>query len=297
VALPSTNVHSPEFRLASESGRTCAVAGQIQRDVTHQAAAYGDLFDAKPFDAAMFGTLAMAIAFSAPWLDSAGLRIASRTTIWTLGLDWRIDYLARSAEEIDDMTGACLAVAAGADPATGDGLTAFLADVRDELATVEGFGSLRTAWLDELHRLLRAHADEWNWRHGNRLPTLAEYLANADNIAFAFVFLSHLAYTCDPPSPDELAELREAGREVQRVIRLLNDFASYERDRAWGDLNALMLDVSRDQVERALATHSEAAAGRIAQVRRRYPEVAAYLERQMGFCTGFYGVSDFWGSL
>lgn len=298
MCLPSTDVHSSQFRLASESGRTCAVAGQIQRDVTQRAAACGDLFAGKPFDAAMFGTFAMAIAFSAPWLDSAGLRIASRTTIWTVGLDWTIDYLASSPEEITEVADACLAVAAGADPPTGDnGLTVFLADLRDELATVDGFDRLRAAWLDELRRLLLAQAREWDWCHDNQLPTLDEYLANADNIAFSFVFLSHLAYTCAPPSPDELVELREAGREVQRVIRLLNDLATYERDRTWGDLNALMLDVGRDDVERALATHTEAAGSRIAAVRPRHPQIAAYLERQMGFCTGFYGVSDFWGSL
>lgn len=297
MGFASTTVDTREFRLASDSGRTCAVAGQIQRDITDQTAGYADLFAAKPFDAAMFGTLAMAIAFSAPWLDSASLRIASRATIWTLGLDWRVDYLADSANDIAEVADACLAVAAGAEPATGDGLTAFLADVRDELATVDGFGGLRTAWLDELRRLLRAHADEWDWRHGNRLPTLAEYLANADNIAFSFVFLSHLAYTCAPPPPAQLVELREAGREVQRVIRLLNDFASYERDRAWGDLNALMLNVTRDEVEQTLAAHRAAAIVRIAAVRTHHPDVAAYLARQMGFCAGFYGVSDFWGSL
>jgi hypothetical protein len=271
------------------------VAGQVQRDVQARARACGDLFEAEPFDAALFGTLAQAIAFGAPWLDAERLRIAGRTTIWTLGLDWRIDYLARSRAEVRDVVRRCRAVATGRRPGPDDHLGRFLADIRDELATVDGFAALRPVWQDELDQLLTAHTRDWQWRNSPTKPTLDEYLANAANIAFSFVYVSHLIYTTEPPPARDLARLRTAGWAVQRAVRLLNDLATYARDVAWGDLNALALPgVTRARLTRRVQSLTGAAARRIEPVRARYPDLAGYLERQLGFCTGFYGVADFW---
>lgn len=287
----------PEFLAAAEHGRICAVAGKIQRDVQERAAACGDLFEAKPFDAALFSTFSLAIAFSAPWLDSERLRMASRACIWCLGLDWRIDYQASSASDVSGIVDRCLAVAGGATPDQADGLSGFLADIRDELAGVAGFAELRPAWLEELERVLRAMAGEWAWKSAGFRPTLDEYLSNADNLGFTFVYISHLIYTTGPAAVDDLPDLLGAGRAVQRVIRLLNDFATQDRDLAWGDLNALMLGEDPDEVRRRLAVLTRQAQDLIDPLRQRHPQVAAYLDRQMGFCVGFYALSDFWGRL
>jgi hypothetical protein len=281
---------------ALDAGRTSAVAGQLQRDMQARAAACGDLFAAKSFDAALFGTLSMAIAFGSPWLSSDRLRITCRTTIWAFGLDWRVDRLGTSREDVREVARQCLAVADGVQPTGDDGLTGFLADIRDELAAVESFRTLGPVWRDELARLVRAQAREWNWRSRSTKPSLDQYLANADNAGFSFVYTSHLIYTSDSAPIDDLAELRSVGRKVQRAIRLLNDLATYDRDVAWGDLNALMLPgVNRTTVERRIAALTTGCRRRIDALRDRHPEVAQYLERQLGFCVGFYDVADFWG--
>jgi hypothetical protein len=291
----ASDVHSVGFRAALDAGRTSAVAGQIQRDMRGRANAYADLFPAKPFDATMFSMLSQAIAFSSPWLDADRLRIAGRAAIWAFGLDWCIDYLARSPDDVAAVIARCLAVADGnaADP--DDSLARFLAEIRDELAFA--VPALHAAWREELARMLEAQAREWQWHSAGALPSLTEYLANAANAGFSFVFVSHLSSAGDPAPTTDLPELRTAARQAERVIRLLNDLASYDRDRAWGDLNALMLPgVARREVEAHLRDETDVALDLIDGLRGRYPESAGYLERQLGFCSGIYRIADFWAA-
>ncbi len=287
---------------AAECGRVSAVAGKAQREMREWAAAYPSLFSAKPFDPALFGTLALASAFSGPWLDAERLRMANRMCLWCFGLDWLIDYVATSADEVRDIVARCLAVAEGGAPAEGDDLTCFLAEVRDELAQCPAFAVLRPIWLDDMRRMLDAMALETTWKaahsSGDRpLPGFAEYLGNADNLGFSFVFDAHWIYTADAPPEGDLDAVREASHAVQRVVRLLNDIGTYHRDLAWGDLNALMLGLPREEVDRRLAALVATARELIHPLRTDRPLIAAYLERQMDFCAGFYRVTDYWGRL
>lgn len=308
-AAPITPVPpmTPMAPAARECGAICAVAGKSQREMREWAARYPGLLDAETSDAALFGTLAAAAAFSGPALSAADLRPANRFCIWCFGLDWRIDYVATSEREVREVVRRCEAVADGAPPVAGDDLTRALADLRDELAAAPAFPGLRALWRDELHRMLDAMAREWVWKTARDAgtidrPTFDEYLANADNLGFSFVFAAHWIATADPAADEAAAHdlVRAASRAVQRVIRILNDLGTYERDLAWGDLNALMLDVARDGVERRLAEITAVARERLRELTDRYPRLAGpadYMERQMDFCAGFYGVTDFWGGL
>jgi hypothetical protein len=282
--------------LAVESGRICAVAGQTQRQMRAWAAAYPGLYSAKAFDPALYSTLALATAFSGPWLDAGQQRMANRVTLWCFGLDWLVDYVATTPGEAREIADRCLAVAGGAAPQEGDELTAFLAEIRDELAAAEGYGVLAGVWRDELRRMLAAMVRECEWKAGEAAtPTFEEYLRNADNLGFSFVFAAH--WTATEPAPADVPATRAASWAVQRVIRLLNDLATYERDVSWGDLNALMLGVDRAEVGERVTVLAGAARDLIRPLRGEQPRVAGYLERQMEFCMGFYGVTDYWGSL
>jgi hypothetical protein len=286
---------------ASECGRVSAVAGQAQREMREWAASYPGLFTAKPFDPALFGTLALASAFSGPWLTAAQLRMANRVCLWCFGLDWLVDYVATSPEEVREIVRRCLAVADGAPADPGDDLTCFLADIREELAAASAFPALGSVWRDDLRRMLDAMARESEWKAGlsggaETLPTFEEYLGNADNLGFSFVFDSHWIFTAESP-PGDVAGVREASRAVQRVIRLLNDIGTYHRDLSWGDLNALMLGVTRGEVDRRLAALADRSRELIRPLEPEYPLLASYLERQMDFCAGFYQVADYWGTL
>lgn len=281
-----------------ESGRICALAGQAQRDMRQWAERYPGLFSAKPFDETLFSTLALATAFSGPWLDRGQQRMANRVALWCFGLDWLVDYVATSEAEAALIAQRCLAVAGGADATPGDDLTAFLAEIRDELATAGGYATLGPMWRDELGRMLAAMVREHQWKPaGAARPSFEEYLDNADNLGFSFVFMAHWIHTDPAPSGVDIDGIRMASWAVQRVIRLLNDLATYERDVQWGDLNALLLGPDRTEVARHAERLATAARERIRSVRVRQPALADYLERQMEFCAGFYGVTDYWGAL
>ncbi|QFG27275.1 hypothetical protein F7P10_24475 [Actinomadura sp. WMMB 499] len=295
---------------ALEAGTICAVAGQSQRQMRAWAADFPALYDAKAFDPALFSTLALAAAFSGPGRTADGLRMANRACLWCFGLDWLIDYAATSRAEVDGLVRRCVEVAAGTPPeAASRGrsvaeaeLLRFLADVRDELAGAPAFGDLGDVWLDELRRVLDAMALEWGWNAareaagtgGRAGPAFEEYLANADNLGFSFVLVSHWISS---GGGGDVAAVREASRAVQRVVRLLNDLGTYKRDLEWGDLNALLLDRTRAEVEERIGELTTEARTLLRGAGASAPELAAYMERQMDFCAGFYGVTDFWGAL
>ncbi|MFD1494869.1 terpene synthase family protein [Streptosporangium lutulentum] len=191
----------------------------------------------------------------------------------------------------------CLAVADGAPPVPGDDLTRLLADIRDELAASPVFPVLGPIWREELQRMLEAMLAEWRWKDAGTTPTFEEYLGNAANLGFSFAFASHWLHTADPDAGAGLDLVREASWAVERVIRLLNDLGSYERDLSWGDLNALLIGLTRPEVERHVAELAARSRELIGLLRKTHPELADYLERQMDFCAGFYRVGDYWGAL
>jgi hypothetical protein len=84
---------------------------------------------------------------------------------------------------------------------------------------------------------------------------------------------------------------------VQRALRLLNDLATYERDVAWGDLNSLMLGLDRDEVSRRVGELVERCEEIIEPLSARFPDEATYLRRQLGYSVGYYGLTDYWGTL
>ncbi|OLB77481.1 MAG: hypothetical protein AUI14_16015 [Actinobacteria bacterium 13_2_20CM_2_71_6] len=281
-----------------EWGRICALAGECQRDLAECADSYGGLFLARPFDPALFGTLAFACAFGGPWLTPDQLRVAARTCLWCFGLDWLVDYVATTPGEVDGIVRRCLAVAGGAAPGPDDELTRFLADIRDDLSAAGTFPALHPIWYDELRRMLTAMARERDWRSaGDARPTFDEYLHNADNLGFSFVYVSHWFLAGEPVPAERVGELRAAGWEVQRVIRLLNDLGTYERDVTWGDLNALMLGVTRSDVSRRVAALTDHCRELIRPLRVEHPKLTVYLSRQIGFNMGFYRIGDYWGTL
>ncbi|MBW8484801.1 terpene synthase family protein [Actinomadura parmotrematis] len=282
---------------ALAAGRICATAGQGARAMRSWAAEYPALYgDETAYDPTLFVTLSLASAFSGPSLSAADLRVANRVCLWCFALDGLIDSAARTRAEVDAAAARCLAVAGGAPPVPGDDLTRFLADVRAELAALPAYERLAPVWLDDLRAMLDAMAREWDWAAaiaaGGPKPTVEEYLANADNLGFSFVFTAHWIAS---GGGGDAAAVRAASAAVQRVVRLLNDLGTYERDVRSGDLNVLLLDEDRDRVQARVADLLDAARAEVAAVRDGAPGLAEYLDRQMDFCRGFYREADFWG--
>lgn len=276
------------------AGRTCALAVAGGRDLERFAARYDGLFPRESFDSGLYSSLAMAGAFGAPWAGVAGLRAVNRASLLVFAVDRLVDEEAASRDEVAALTGTCLAAAAGNPP--GSPLARFVADLRAELATVPAFAALEADWRDRLERLLTAMAREWEWSRGEGEPGPEEYLANADSSGALFIAVSHWIYTGEVSGPGDLARLRAAGETVQRYLRLLNDLATHRRESASGDVNALSLGMTADEVTARMTVLSREAATLIEPLREDLPRAAEYLWWQLHYSPGFYGLSDFWAS-
>jgi hypothetical protein len=278
-----------------EAGAVCAVASHVQRDLIACASAYPELFPAKPFDGPFFSTIALANTFCAPWLDASQLRPANRITMWIFAVDRLMDTLATSRAEIDAIVASCLAVVGGAPAPADDPVAGLLADIRAELATSPAFPALAEIWQDDVHRMLESMVRDWQWKaDAAPLPTLDEYLARAE-FGYSLVFLSHWIATTAAPVTETEA-LVSAGRLVQQIIRILNDYGTYHRDVTWGDVNALLLGVERDVVDARLAELIQEADRRLAPLMATNRPLAVFLARHITFNQGFYGLADYWGS-
>ncbi|SCG64528.1 terpene synthase family protein [Micromonospora inositola] len=288
-----------ELAAAADQGRICALAAKGQRDLGKQAGRYPAIFGAEPFDSALYGSIAMAIAFGAPWCTAEQLRITNRAVLWGFAADWHLDVLATSRQDVERVIDGCLAAADGRQVAADDFLGQLLAELRDDLATVPAFTELRGVWRREVELALTAMAREWEWRadraESGLLPSLDDYLANAANLACTVVNVAHWIYSGDEATHRHLDQLVTASDEVQRILRLVNDLGTYERDLRWGDLNAIMLVADRSDVEQMIDRLVENCRALLAPLERSCPVQAAYLARQIGFSSGFYRATDFWG--
>ncbi|XRQ06429.1 terpene synthase family protein [Actinomadura welshii] len=295
-----------EIQRAVEAGKTAALAADCQRDLQKWAEAYPVLFSARPFDARLYSTVALANAFGAPWESPERLRIAVRASLWVFAADWVVDYVAGTREEVDAVVRECMAVPDGAGPAA-EGtapaaeLARCLAGIQADLAAVPAFEAHERVWREQLRRYLTAMAQEWEWKaagaHRGGGLTFERYLANADNFGSSLVNVAHWIFTGDAAALGRLDALWEVSGEVQRVLRLLNDLATYERDVTWGDINSLMLGVDRDTVAGRITAIVDGCRELLRPLRDACPTEAAYLERQIGYSTGFYGITDYWGAL
>ncbi|WP_245667940.1 terpene synthase family protein [Actinomadura macra] len=289
-----------------------------QRDLQEWAAAYPALFPSRPFDARLFSSVALANAFGVPGETSERLRVATRASLWVFAADWVVDYTAKTYDEVEAVVRECMAVVRPrppgeiADPVQNGTSTVVLelarclADIQTDLAAVASCDSHWGMWRDQVRRYLAAVAQEWEWKaaHARREQdgvtpelTFERYLANADNFGSSLVNIAHWIFTCEPAALRHLEDLWKVSEQVQRVLRLLNDLASYERDLTWGDLNALMLGVDRAAVTARIAVLVDECHEMLRPLRVTCPAEAVYLERQIGYSTGFYGTTDYWGSL
>ncbi|MFE0153776.1 terpene synthase family protein [Nonomuraea sp. NPDC059007] len=278
-----------ELGEASELGRVCALAAECARDLRRCVEMYGGLFPRAAFDPDLYHALCLSTAFSSPWSAAERLKVANRAALWVRAVGWLVEHAAATRDEVDELSRDCMAVADGAAPRVP--ATRFLADLRDEMATVKGFEGLRGRWRAQLERMLTAMERAWVWREAGMVPSLGRYLDNADSCGSSFVDLSHWIYAGDPWARRHLGELEPASRHVQRYLHLLGDLASYRRDVSWGDLNVLMLGVSHGDVTDRMTVLAQEAAALIGPLREVSPLTAAYLRRQIGFNTGFHGIS------
>ncbi|GAA3541258.1 hypothetical protein GCM10022419_021770 [Nonomuraea rosea] len=271
------------------AGRTCALAVAGGRDLARTAARYDGLFPERSFDGGLYHSLALAGAFGSPWASPAELRAVNRASLLVFAVDRLIDEEATAREQVVSLVGECLDAAAGGAPASP--VAAFVAGLRAELAAP---AELEAAWRDQLERMLRAMAREWDWSRAERPPAPEEHLAGADSCGALFIGVSHWIHTGQARTRGDLDRLRPAGDAVQRYLRLLNDLATRHREARFQDVNAFTLGMSPGEVNERLAELAREATALIEPLRDAYPRAAEYLAWQIHYSAGFYGLSDFW---
>lgn len=286
-----------QVEAAAEHGRVCALSAACLRDLQECADTYPELFSAKPFGPTVFSGVALANAFGSPDAAPGQIRVAARMALWCFAADWLVDYVATTPDQVHELVRGCEAVGGGAAPDPEMPLQRFLAALRAELASSPSWPRLRPIWQEHLQRYLRANAREWEWKSAAATPDFEDYLGNADNFGSSLVNVSHWLANGSVETAAELTALAEVSAEVQRVLRLLNDLATYERDVTWGDLNGLMLGVSRAEVTERIKELAEKCGKLIDPLYADHPAEAVYLERQIGFSSGFYGLTDYWSAL
>ncbi|GAB2703604.1 terpene synthase family protein [Nocardia thraciensis] len=292
-----------ESLTTADCGIACATAVRLRQSMTRWAAAYPVLYDHEPFGSALFGSTALAIAFSAPRSPPDRLNAAARATLWIHGLDWLMDSSELPDAAVHDLMQGCMRVATDNRtdtppplPLPAAELTTLLAELRDDLIAAPAFRTLRQHWSAALRRLLAAMKQERQWATDGdsdvRQPSLRTYLDNADSVAVSFVFTTHWIANGGGGDIDAIVA---ASAATQRVIRLINDLATVARDIRTGDTNALFAATSRDEIDRLLGDLERDADAKLRTASRSNPELTDYMRRQWEFCHAFYSRGDlFW---
>ncbi|MBB5110030.1 terpene synthase family protein [Streptomyces spectabilis] len=264
------------------SGRICALAAQGARDLNRHRQARSRPLPHEVFDHGLLWSLALTSAFSGPWYSAPELATANLAALVAFEVDWVIEDLAMA--ELNAAIGYFSGVSRGARPRDGNEPGELLA------ALATALQSRDPMWQQELDLMLEAMRREREWRNQGILPSFPQYLENADNTGFRFVFAAHWAANGEA---GPASAVTRAGTIVQQSIRLLNDLATFGRDRTTGDLNALLLIPDPAVVAQCLAELKEEAEPRLAHLPK---ETAQYMRRQRDFCEGFYSIGDFWFS-
>lgn len=127
-------------------------------------------------------------------------------------------------------------------------LSVILAEIRSELAEFPLFSALSELWVNRLHLLTEAMAQEYEYglryhvSGKSALPGFDEYLENGiHSVGFPFWGTSVLILLSDPFTLDNLELLNEIILCTGAAIRLYNDVRTYEKEVREGNINAVTL--------------------------------------------------------
>ena len=124
---------------------------------------YPDLFPPHPFDHNFPARLAEMSIGCVP-ADTTPHPTYTRHALWICALDYLIDHVATTTDQVQHLTDRCDHTAAGHRPHPDDHLTAFLAELRTDLARTPEFAACEPLWRSELHRMVGAMSREWHWK-------------------------------------------------------------------------------------------------------------------------------------
>jgi Terpene synthase family 2, C-terminal metal binding len=287
------SVDSADLLAVGEAGRICAAATAAARDLRAWASGYGDFFVSSAF-----GPSTLTFAFASPWLSADDLRVSNRVCAWDIAVDRQIDCYATSHDEIVEIINRCEAISRGDTPAPNDLLARSLADIRDELIRSRLWPHLGQLWADTLSNTLQAELREWDAAkafNGATLPTMKEYIEDADNFQSRFINIAHWIVT-EAEEAEILAHLDvllEALAARQIALRLANDLCGHEREKSYADLNAFVIGADADLIASTLAEYRDRCHDLLRPLVSASIRPAIALLRSMEFALHFYEVLDY----
>lgn len=259
------------------------------RNMTHLDTWVRDL--GLPVDPALVPLMCLQTAFFAPWLPSASCYQLSQLTVWLMALDNVLDDPDADAERLAARVADWRRVIEGGPATSDDPMEVALAQISTELHHA-GRPDLLAFWRDSMHETLTGmwlekEATEAAGR--GELPRLHSYLLyGAWSIGVEQQLAAMWALMGEPDLPQRLPVLRSALRHAAKAVRLLNDLRGHRREQADGQVDALAIGLSEEQVRRASAESFEDCRLELASLTATAYGPAVALERVLLWHTRMY---------
>jgi hypothetical protein len=220
---------------------------ELVRGLESWAKRHGDVVNTR-----RFGPTCMTMAIVAPWAPSHSLELVARQAALLWAVDDALEDSSSEAEFTATLADICSAIT-GHLPRAQTALTAALTELRTDLAAFPLFAELGQPWTDAMTSGISAGLDEWriarDMANGGPPPSIEEYLRiGGRSILKTAMQLAMLIVTEQESLAEHWDRLAPAVQEANIAVRLVNDYASYEREIATGDLNIRMLGVSKEQL-------------------------------------------------
>nr|AEV45184.1 Wt1.3 [Streptomyces sp. WT1] len=274
------------------------LALKVLSDLRSWTAEYPQVLGPTPIEA-----LAISTAAISPWRGAKELLPAARMYVWAYALDDHVEQNVRSLDELDDLFGRCEAVVRGGDRDDSHPLLASLSDWQSDLERAPHYPKLAGLWGDRFAEALRGERYDWTAGLARDLgegpSDPQEYLTYAASSNAWITHFPRWATSDRDDLLDHLSALDSALEAIEVAVRLSNDLATFERERAEpGQNNILMYDTTPAWVQEELDRRSRAAQEQLEPLVAAGFPPAVELLRLLDWSITFYSGADFrgWGS-
>ncbi len=182
----------------------------------------------------------------APWATPDQVRLNARMALWAYAIDKFVDREVTELAELDGFIGRCNAIVRTGEPDDGHHLLGVLSAWQREFAELPGYPALATVWEQTFDACMRGHRYNWvvGWaRERGEEPetSVEEYLEHHESSEVGLVQVPRWVTYGGAELPKRLDVLLPALDDVSVAVRLANDLATIDRERAEpGQNNVLM---------------------------------------------------------
>ncbi|WP_157879968.1 terpene synthase family protein [Streptomyces natalensis] len=207
-------------------------------------------------------TAAFGAAVAAPWLPVEAIQLGVRAGVWLTAFDDRIDTEAYDAGSAGRAFDRYRRTALGAEPDAADPLNTALAQLAVDIERQQWGAVVGPLWRSTVANTLIAMAADRAYatavRDGGSPPGIEEYLRiGARSSGLDFTVVPLWAAMPDADMPCFLPVLTRAMPHACMALRLANDVAGQDRERAEGVVNAVSLGMSPPQALASITHHTQ----------------------------------------